>query len=62
MPEETKNYGEFQESEELRHTYITGVTFWNKRVDYAAVDGRAVFEGDILLGTVEQMELLKKIH
>ncbi|MBN1148525.1 MAG: M12 family metallopeptidase [Anaerolineales bacterium] len=62
MPEETKHYGEFQESEDLRHSYIAGVTFWNKRVDYVAIDERAVFEGDILLGTVEQMELLRKIN
>ena len=62
MPEEEKNYGEFHESEDLRHTYIDGVTFLNKRVEYAAVEGRAVFEGDILLGTVEQMEMLKKIR
>ena len=62
MPEEKKNYGEFQESEDLRHTYIAGVTFWNRRVDYVTVEGRAVFEGDILLGTVEQMELLRQIH
>jgi astacin len=43
-------------SNDVRIGYISGVTFQNKQVKYSAVDGLAVFEGDIILGTVEAME------
>ncbi len=43
-------------SDDVRTGYISGVTFQNKPVQYAAVDGLAVFEGCIVLGTVEEME------
>ncbi|MDN5766618.1 MAG: M12 family metallopeptidase [Humibacillus sp.] len=43
-------------SDEIRTGFITGVTFERKAVQYAAVDGLAMFEGDICLGTVEEME------
>ena len=34
---------------------IDGVTFRNKGVLYAEVDGMAMFEGDIVLGPVDQV-------
>ena len=50
------NGGEYLSSPEVRSAYISGTTFRAKPVLYAVVDGDAVFEGDILLGTVEQVE------
>lgn len=46
----------FLKSDDIRTGYISGATFKNKPVKYAAVNGLAVFEGCIILGTVEQME------
>lgn len=46
----------FLESGDVRTGFISGKTFKNKPVTYAAVDGLAVFEGCIVLGTVEEME------
>jgi hypothetical protein len=43
-------------SDDIRTGYISGLTFKNKEVQYSVVDGLAVFEGDIILGTVEEME------
>jgi Astacin (Peptidase family M12A)/Repeat of unknown function (DUF346) len=40
--------------------YISGNTFQNKRVEYEVIDGLAVFEGDIILGTVYEMERTTK--
>ena len=37
-------------------SYVLGQTFDAKPVVYSVVDGQAVFEGDIVLGTVEEME------
>src|SRR5829696_8992456 len=36
--------------------YIRGATFGVKAVQYLEVDGLAIFEGDIVLGTAEEME------
>ncbi len=47
---------ELQASDEVRTAIITGVTFGTKAVQYAVVDGRAIFEGDIDLGSVEDLE------
>lgn len=46
----------FLESDDLRTGYIAGVTFTTRPVQYAAVGGLAIFEGDIALGTVDDME------
>lgn len=46
-------------SDDVRTGYISGRTFQNKQVEYAAVGGLAVFEGDIILGTVDEMELTR---
>src|SRR6185369_546167 len=40
--------GEELQSADVRHSYISGATFGLKKVQYGAVDGDAVFEGDIL--------------
>ena len=47
---------ELQASDEVRTAIITGVTFGTKAVQYAVIDGRAIFEGDIDLGSVEDLE------
>jgi hypothetical protein len=47
--------GEFRSSKEVGTAIIRGVTFGTKAVQYANVDGIAIFEGDIELGTVEQV-------
>ncbi|UYG09111.1 hypothetical protein [Halomonas sp. M4R1S46] len=38
-------------SDDVRTGFISGVTFRNKPVQYSVVDGLAVFEGCIVLGT-----------
>ncbi|HET9872810.1 MAG TPA: Dot/Icm T4SS effector Zinc-dependent metalloprotease LegP [Propionibacteriaceae bacterium] len=43
-------------SEEIRTAIISGLTFGAKAVQYSVVDGRAIFEGDIDLGSVEDVE------
>jgi Astacin (Peptidase family M12A) len=43
-------------SPEVRTALISGRTFGIKAVQYAVVDGLAIFEGDIILGTVEEVE------
>src|SRR5919109_1359633 len=48
--------GEWGTSPETRTGYIPGETFAAKEVVYAVIDGNAVFEGDIVLGTVEEVE------
>jgi hypothetical protein len=42
----------------VRTAVIQGVTFGPRTVRYAEVDGLAMFEGDIVLGTLEEMEEL----
>lgn len=44
----------------VKHSYISGVTFGLKKVTYAAIDGLGVFEGDIILGTVDQLESMRE--
>lgn len=48
--------GEFRSSKDTRRGYASGLTFVNEPVTYAAIDGEAIFEGDIVLGTVDEME------
>jgi hypothetical protein len=52
--------GERRHSTDVRTGYVSGSTFALKRVQYAAVDGEAIFEGDIILGSVATMESLKQ--
>ncbi len=49
------NHG-FLSSDKTGKGYIRGLNFAPKEVEYAIVDGMAVFEGDIILGPVEQIE------
>ncbi len=43
-------------SNDVRSGFISGRTFGMKQVRYSAVDELAIFEGDIVLGTVDEME------
>jgi hypothetical protein len=43
-------------TDEVRTALITGLTFGPKAVQYSVVNGRAMFEGDIDLGSVEEVE------
>lgn len=52
--------GEFLGGPEVKTGYISGATFGLKEVSYAAIDGLAIFEGDIVLGTEDQMDMLKE--
>ena len=47
---------ELRSSPEVRTAVIRGETFEAKQVRYSVVEGLAVFEGDIVLGTVEQVD------
>jgi len=51
-----RNAGEFRGGDR-RTAIISGVTFGEKAVVYDDVEGLAIFEGDILLGTTDQLEL-----
>jgi len=46
--------------DKVMHSYLIGNTFGAKKVEYAAIDGLAVFEGDIILGTVQEMEQIRQ--
>ena len=46
----------FRGSDDVRSTYIKGETFNNKKVEYSVVDDLAMFEGDICLGHVSDLE------
>jgi Astacin (Peptidase family M12A) len=48
--------GELRSSPEVQTGLIPGNTFGAKAVRYAVVDGLAIFEGDIVLGTAEEAE------
>lgn len=48
--------GEFRSSPEVRTALIEGSTFRGKAVQYAVIDGLAMFEGDIILGTADEVE------
>ncbi len=41
---------------EVRSAFISGNTFRAKAVQYVVVDGDAIFEGDIVLGSADQVE------
>lgn len=52
--------GEALTAPEVRKSYVAGQTFGLKAVTYGVVDGLAMFEGDIVLGTVEEMESIRQ--
>jgi astacin len=43
-----------------RTGFIAGSTFGVKQVQYSVIDGMAIVEGDIVIGTVEEMEAMKQ--
>jgi hypothetical protein len=53
---ESEDNPELLGSDEVRTAFVSGLTFGPKAVQYAVVDGRAIFEGDIDLGPVEEVE------
>lgn len=58
-PQKKKDDGSFGEqwgSNVVRSAFIDGATFYSKEVQYAEVEGLAIFEGDIVLGTVEAVK------
>lgn len=57
----TDNNGEFRSSDDIRTGYISGLTFTKKLVQYAVIDGEAIVEGDIVIGTVEEIEEAKRM-
>lgn len=54
--EDATNFDGLLASNDIRTGFISGTTFKNKPVQYSVVDGLAMFEGCIVLGTVEEME------
>jgi hypothetical protein len=53
---ESQDNPELLSSDEVRTGFVSGLTFGPRAVQYAVVDGRAIFEGDIDLGSVEEVE------
>jgi astacin len=47
---------ELLSSEEVGTAIISGLSFGPKAVQYSVVEGRAIFEGDIDLGSIEEVE------
>ncbi|MEK7748234.1 MAG: M12 family metallopeptidase, partial [Nitrospirota bacterium] len=48
--------GEMSCGDAVRTTFIDGVSFFNKAVQYTEMEGLAIFEGDIVLGTCSEVE------
>lgn len=47
----------FRSSDDVRSSYITGIqAFQVKPVEYAVIEGLGFFEGDIMLGTADELE------
>jgi astacin len=49
---------EFRSSPEVRTGFVKGNTFGYRPVQYSVIDGEAIFEGDIVLGSIDEMERL----
>lgn len=47
---------EMRGGEQVKTALISGRTFFAKALQYSVVDGLAIFEGDIILGTAEEVE------
>lgn len=52
--------GEAKAGPEIGKSYIPGQTFGLKPVTYSIIEGRAVFEGDIVLGTAQELEHVRQ--
>lgn len=48
--------GEFRTTKEPQPGLIKNATFLTKAVRYSSIEGQAIFEGDIVLGTTEQLQ------
>ena len=48
--------GEHRGSDSVRTALLEGTTFATKAVQYSAIDGMAIFEGDICLGSIEEVD------
>ena len=47
--------GMFRSSDDVRSSFISGIdAFTVKPVEYSVINGKAIFEGDILLGSAEE--------
>jgi hypothetical protein len=55
-PSGAQEGGEFRSGGRVRTALISGNTFAAKAVQYSVIDGMAMFEGDIVLGTEDQVE------
>ncbi len=56
--EKENNYSEwFRSTSQPRRGFVRGNSFELKPVLYSAIDGKAVFEGDIVIGDLEQIEV-----
>lgn len=44
----------------VNHSYVSGNTFGLKQLFYSEIDGQGVFEGDIILGTVEELDNVRE--
>ena len=53
--DDTKGGGEFRSGPVAGTAIVGGLTFAQKGLQYAEVDGLAIFEGDIILGPVDQV-------
>ena len=49
---------EFRSSPEVGTGFVKGNTFEYRAVQYSVIDGEAIFEGDIVLGSIDEMERL----
>lgn len=52
---DVKGQGEFRSTSKVQTALILGATFGIKPVQYAEVEGLAIFEGDIVLGAADQV-------
>ncbi len=48
--------GEYRSSPTVRTALVDGINFTNKALRYSEINGLAIFEGDIVLGRVEEVE------
>jgi hypothetical protein len=60
-PNGSTNNGEFPKGRSVRTALVRGNTFAAKAVQYTEVDGLAIFEGDIVLGTVDEVARMSEM-
>ena len=56
MTNDHDNQPEYRGSDDIRTGFIFGNTFAAKKVTYSVIDGRAIFEGDILVDPAEETD------